>query len=61
MDGKDINIHDFVSQQEIEQVQQAQQELQHPEGLKPYFEHFQEQLPYFKIRLALSVMEKEKK
>lgn len=61
LDGKDINIHDFVSKQEIKQVQQAQQELQHPEGLKPYFEHFQEQLPYFKIRLALSVMEKDKK
>jgi superfamily II DNA/RNA helicase len=33
--------------------------LQNPNALKPYFEYFEEQLPYDKIRLALAIIEKE--
>ncbi|WP_274475434.1 DNA helicase RecQ [Mangrovimonas aestuarii] len=58
LDGKEINIYDFVSKSEIQAVKQAKVELNNPSVLKPYFEHFNEQLDYFKIRLALSVIER---
>ncbi|MGB1268966.1 MAG: DNA helicase RecQ [Flavobacteriaceae bacterium] len=59
-EGKAIDIYDFISKSEVESVKIAKQELQSPDGLKPYFEHFEEQLDYFKIRLALSIISKEK-
>jgi len=58
-DGKDINIYELVSKHEVEEVKKAKKELGSPNALKPYFEHFNEQLDYFKIRLALSVIENE--
>lgn len=58
-EGKDINIFDFVSKSEVEAVKKAKAELNSPDGLKPYFEHFNEHLDYFKIRLALSVIAKD--
>ena len=58
-EGKAIDIYDFISKSEVESVKTAKQELQSPDGLKPYFEHFEEQLDYFKIRLALSIIAKE--
>lgn len=58
-DGKDINIDELVSKSEVDSVRQAKKELDSPNALRPYFEHFNEQLDYFKIRLALSVIAKE--
>lgn len=58
-EGKDIAIYDFVSQSEVEDVKKAKAELKSPDGLKPYFDYFNEQLDYFKIRLALSIISKD--
>jgi ATP-dependent DNA helicase RecQ len=58
-EGKDINIYELVSKSEVEEVKKAKKTLNSPPALKPYFEHFNEQLDYFKIRLALSVIDKE--
>jgi len=58
-EGKDINIYELVSKSEVDEVKKAKKTLNSPPALKPYFEHFNEQLDYFKIRLALSVIEKE--
>lgn len=57
-DGKEINIYDFVSKSEVIAVKEAKEELNSPTALKDYFMHFNEQLDYFKIRLALSEIEK---
>ncbi|QDO94853.1 DNA helicase RecQ [Formosa sediminum] len=57
-DGKDINIYDFVSKREVEDVKQAKQNIKDDTSLKAYYEYFEEQLDYFKIRLALSVIDK---
>ncbi|WP_165749185.1 DNA helicase RecQ [Cellulophaga sp. Z1A5H] len=59
-DGKPINIYDFVTKSEVEAVKKAKITLEEPATLKPYFDHFEEQLDYFKIRLALAVLDKEK-
>jgi ATP-dependent DNA helicase RecQ len=55
--GKDINIFDFVSKSEVEAVKKAKAELKSPKALKSYFEYFNEDMDYFKIRLALSVVD----
>tara|TARA_R110000868_G_scaffold4211_10_gene26549 strand:+ start:5482 stop:7590 length:2109 start_codon:yes stop_codon:yes gene_type:complete len=58
-DGKPINIFDFVSKSEVEAVKKAKVALESPPALKSYFDHFEEQLDYFKIRLALAIIDKE--
>jgi len=58
-EGKKINIYNYVSKAEVEQVKKAKTELNSPEGLKAYFEFFEEKMPYHNIRLALSTLEKE--
>ncbi|WP_407323994.1 DNA helicase RecQ [Tenacibaculum maritimum] len=59
-DGKQINIFDFVTKKEVALVEEAKIKLDNPTALKPYFDYFEEQLDYFKIRLALSVIDKDK-
>ena len=55
-DGKDINIYDFVTKEEVEQVLKAKEALESPEALKPYFDYFKEEMDYSKIRLALTIL-----
>lgn len=59
LDGKPINIYDFIDKDEVEAVKKAKKELENPPALKPYFDHFEAQIEYYKIRLALSIIEKE--
>ncbi|SNR82899.1 DNA helicase RecQ [Lutibacter flavus] len=58
-EGKDIDIYDFVSKQEVEKVRLAKEELESPQALKPYFEHLNAEIEYFKIRLALTIIDRE--
>lgn len=58
-EGRPINLHQFISREEIEKIRTAKIELgEGEEGLKPYFIHFEEQIPYWKIRMALYLLEK---
>ena len=56
--GKVINIFDFVSNSDVEAVRKAKVALDSPTALKPYFTYLNEELDYFKIRLALSVVDR---
>jgi len=56
--GKAIDIFDFVSKSEVEAVRKAKIKLDSPTALRPYFEYFNDDMDYFKIRLALSVVNK---
>ncbi|MCF6181745.1 DNA helicase RecQ [Lutibacter sp.] len=58
-DGKEIDIYEFVSKDEVEKVRKAKSDLKSPPALKPYFEYFNSELEYFKIRLALTIIDKE--
>ena len=51
--GTPIDLHQFITPTEILKIKEAKIALNNPEGLKVYFEHFNEKIPYHKIRLAL--------
>ncbi|AOW20827.1 DNA helicase RecQ [Urechidicola croceus] len=55
--GKDIDLYQFVSKEEVSQIEKAKTALESPETLKPYFEYFEEKIDYSKIRLALTILE----
>ncbi|MGL3000443.1 DNA helicase RecQ [Flavobacterium sp. RSSB_23] len=59
IDGHPIDLSSYISHEEITQIREAKIKLENPNALKPYFEYFEEQLPYDKIRLALAIIEKE--
>lgn len=58
-EGENINMHQFISKDDLEAVKKAKIELKDPNALKPYFEHFREAIDYKKIRLALAIIERE--
>ena len=60
VDGNDIDLSQFVSEEEVMQLHKAQVELEYPSALKPYYDHFEEKLSYNKIRLGLAIVEKNK-
>lgn len=59
IDGHPINLESYINPEEISQIKEAKAKLESPNALKPYFEYFEEQVPYDKIRLALAIIEKE--
>ncbi|WP_029033230.1 DNA helicase RecQ [Salinimicrobium terrae] len=56
---EDVDLKKFISEGDLEEVRKAKSELGDPEGLKPYFEHFQEAMDYGTIRVALTILGKE--
>ncbi len=51
--GSEFDFSEFISPEEIQQIKNAQKTLENPEALKPYFEYFEEKIPYWKIKLGL--------
>jgi len=60
VDGEDIDMSQFVTDNEVKQLHKAQVELEYPTALKPYYDYFEEKLSYDKIRLGLAVVERNK-
>lgn len=57
-DGADIDLTQFVSEEECQKVETAVAALNGDVSkLKPIFEYLQEEIPYHKIRIALTLME----
>ena len=56
--GKDIDLYDFVTKEEVEQVKLAKKELGSPDMLKPYYEYFEDKVGYTTIRMALAILAK---
>jgi len=56
-EGKPIEMYDFVTKEEVEKVRKAKEKLESPFALKPYFEFFNAEIEYFKIRLALTIID----
>lgn len=58
-DGHSIDLGSYISKDEISKIAQAKIKLENPPALKPYFEFFEETIPYDKIRIGLAILEKE--
>lgn len=58
-DGHPINLREFINDQEIAKIAEAKIKLESPNALKPYFDFFEEQISYDKIRVGLTILEKE--
>ncbi|OIV40806.1 DNA helicase RecQ [Flavobacterium johnsoniae] len=59
VDGHDIDLSQFVSEDEIAKIEKAQIELARPEALRPYYEYFEEKMSYDKIRFGLASIERK--
>ena len=57
-EGKSIDLKQFVSDREMENIGEAKSHLEEPEGLRPYFDYFEEKLPYWKIKIGLYLIGK---
>lgn len=51
--GAEIDLYQFISSEEIKQINDAKIKLENPEALRPYFEYFNEKMPYWKIKMGL--------
>ncbi|HEY4628255.1 MAG TPA: DNA helicase RecQ [Flavobacterium sp.] len=60
VDGHEIDLSIFISEDEVSKISAAQIKLENPTTLKPYFDFFEEQISYDKIRIGLAIIEKEK-
>ncbi|MCY2687126.1 DNA helicase RecQ [Salinimicrobium sp. TH3] len=57
--GEGVDLKKFISKSDLEAVKRAKSKLDNPDALKPYFEHFQEEMDYGTIRMALTILSKE--
>jgi ATP-dependent DNA helicase RecQ len=58
-DGHTIDFSSYITAEEISKIAEAKIKLESPNALKPYFDYFEEQIGYDKIRIGLAVIEKE--
>ena len=59
IDGAPVDLTQFISHDEVQQIAVAKTKLENPVALKPYFDYFEERIDYGKIRLALALIEKQ--
>jgi len=53
-DGKPINLFEFITKKEIENIVEAKKSIDDDEDrLKPLFDHFDEKIPYWKLKMGL--------
>ena len=51
--GTAFDFSQFITSEEIQKIKATKDTLENPEALKPYFEFFEEKIPYWKIKLGL--------
>lgn len=51
--GAEMDLYQFITSEEIQKIEMAKKALETPDALKPYFEYFEEKMPYWKIKLGL--------
>jgi ATP-dependent DNA helicase RecQ len=58
IEGKNIDLEQFTTKEKIAKIKKAKKTLENPDGLKTYFEYFEEKIPYHEIRIALTILDK---
>jgi ATP-dependent DNA helicase RecQ len=56
-DGTELNLQQFISKVEQESIAKAKEALPDAEGLREYFDYFEEEVPYWKIKLGLYLLD----
>jgi len=56
-EGEELDLNQFVSADEVSKIANAKSELTEATGLKDYFEFFKEQMPYWKIKFGLYLLD----
>jgi ATP-dependent DNA helicase RecQ len=57
--GEVIDLHQFITSEEIKNIERARKSLQDPERLRAYFDYFEEQIPYWKIKFGLYILDQK--
>lgn len=55
--GEEIDLHELVPQKELAQIETAKLDLPEAQGLKDYFEYFEQKVPYWKIKIGLYLLD----
>jgi len=58
-ENKIDSLDAYISKSEIEKIREASKVLETKEKLKPYYDYFEEQVPYHIIRLGLTILNKK--
>ncbi len=56
-EGEFLDMHQFISSEELSKIEKAKTALEDAEGLRPYFDYFEEKIPYWKIKLGLYLLD----
>jgi ATP-dependent DNA helicase RecQ len=59
--GESIDLQQYISKEKCETIGTKWQDLNQPKDLKPVYEAFDGQYPYYEIRLGISWMKEQKK
>ncbi len=57
LEGEELDLHQFMSKSEQESIAKAKEALPNAEGLREYFDYFEEKVPYWKIKLGLYLLD----
>ncbi len=57
-EGENIYLHQFVPSSDLKSIRKAKQELENPNSLRSFYEHFEEAIPYETIKISLKILEK---
>lgn len=55
--GEEIDLHELLTKAELSKIEKAKTDMPEAEGLKAYFEYFEEQMPYWKIKIGLYLLD----
>ena len=55
--GEAIPLETMIDQKEVDVIKEAWEATGKEEGLKPVFEHLNEEVPYYKIRIGLTLLQ----
>ncbi len=59
-EGYAINLHEFITQKEIDLIAEAKEKLNNTNSLRSYFEYFEEQMPYDVLKFGLTILHQKR-
>lgn len=57
-EGEELDMHRFINKAEQESIAKAKEALPEAQGLREYFDFFEEKVPYWKIKLGLYLLDR---